>query len=103
MGRKQVYANAAERQKAYRARMTAPEREPDFKTRQRALTRPARLAAIQAAVGALHQEYEQWRDRLPDFQEGSEQEAKLTETVDLLGQAMELLADIDPPKGFGRD
>lgn len=103
MGRKRIYANAAERQKAHRERTAAPRPSPTPITKKRPLSRPLRLAAVKTSVRALHHEYEQWRDNLPEFQEGSEQEAKLTETIDLLEQAMDLLDEIQPPKGFGRD
>ena len=101
VSRKRIYANAAERQKAYRQRAVAP--EPKRACSVRAISRPKRLAAALAAITHLQREYEQWRERLPEFQEGSEQETKLTETIDLLEQVLELLMDIQLPKGFGRD
>lgn len=103
MSRERIHANSAERQKAYRARMASQQQIPIPKGRQRAPSRPRRLAAILDAVRALQEEYEHWRDRLPDFQEGSEQETRLTETLELLDQALELLTEVQPPKGFGRD
>ncbi len=106
MGRKRIYATATERQKAHRERMAvaAPHPKPVVAvTRQRQLSRPLKLAAATAILRTLQQEYEQWRDRLPDFQEGSEQETRLTETIELLDQILEQLADVQPPKGFGRD
>ena len=44
MGRKRIYANAAERQKAHRQR-AAGEQMPPAPTKQRKLSRPMRLAA----------------------------------------------------------
>lgn len=103
MGRHRIYANAAERQKAHRERTAAPRQAPVPNAKQRVLSRPMRLAAIITSVKTLQQEYQQWLDRLPEFQEGSEQEAKLVDTIELLEQALELLNEIQPPKGFGRD
>jgi hypothetical protein len=104
VSRKRIYANVAERQKAYRQRAVAPEPARATNTcNVRTVSRPKRLAAALVTITNLQQEYEQWRDRLPEFQEGSEQETKLTETIELLEQALELLMDIQLPKGFGRD
>jgi len=62
-----------------------------------------RLAAAVASISKLQDEYQQWLDGLPEFQEGSEQETKLTETIELLEQALDTLTEIQLPKGFGRD
>lgn len=62
-----------------------------------------RLSAAVAAVRKLQEEYQQWLDSLLDFQEGSELEERLTETIELMDQALEVLAEIQLPKGFGRD
>lgn len=62
-----------------------------------------RLAAAVASLSKLQDEYQQWLDGLPEFQEGSEQETKLTEAIELLEQALDTLSEIQLPKGFGRD
>jgi hypothetical protein len=54
-------------------------------------------------ISTVAGEYQRWLDRLPDFQEGSEQQERLTETIEELEQAIELLANLQLPKGFGRD
>ena len=103
MGRKRIYANAAERQKAHRQRAAGEAPPPAPPQKQRKLSRPMRLAAAMASVRKLQDEYQQWLDGLLEFQEGSELETKLTETIELLEQAVDLLAEIQLPKGFGRD
>lgn len=107
MARERVHGSAAERQKAYRARLAARNQlssiPPEPRKVPRKLSRPALLQTALDTVLALQMEYEHWRSRLPDFQEGTEQQAKLDDTIDSLEQAAEILANIDPPKGYGRD
>ena len=105
MGRKRIYANGAERQKAHRQRAAgeAAPAPPAGLAKKKNLTRPMRLNAAVAAVRRLQEEYQQWLDSLLDFQEGSELEERLTETVEFMDQALELLSEIQLPKGFGRD
>lgn len=110
MGRKRLYATAADRYKAYRERRHAglpatpavtsaapiavPKRKP---------TRPARLAAVLAAVEDLRDEYQDWLENLPPSLAESETAAKLGDTVDRLTRAVDEMAEVDLPKGFGRD
>lgn len=104
MGRNRVYASAAERQKAYRDRAVI--RQPPAagpKQAKRGPSRPARLQALITTVLALKAEYEGWHARMPDFREGSDEETRVAETIDLLEQAADLLSEIDPPRGYGRD
>lgn len=107
MGRKSMYANAAERQKAYRARvetrsvelaLTESRRNP----KKRGVSRPKRLAGIRQAVETLLTEYQCWRGRLPEALAENEQAEALDETIDLLEQAVDLLAQVQPPLGYGR-
>lgn len=105
MGRRRVYANAAERQRAHRCRRqsrteaVASPREP----RGRALSRPARLAALVDGSQSLLDEYQDWLDRLPEAFEGTALHERLVETVEQLTMAVEILEGADPPRGFGRD
>lgn len=99
-----MHASAAERQRAYRERLAGQsETVPSPSRRPRLPSRPARLLTALDLVRALQAEYEAWRERLPESLADSEQAARLVETVDLLEQAADLLAAIDPPRGFGRD
>lgn len=105
MGRNRIHASAAERQRAYRERLTRqaePVPSPSPR-RPRLPSRPARLLTAIDLVFTLQTEYEAWRERLPESLADSEQAARLDETVDLLQQAADLLDAIDPPRGFGRD
>lgn len=69
----------------------------------RRLSRPARLADIQQAVSELRQEYDAWFDSLPPSLADSVLADKLVETTDQLEAISEILADVEPPLGFGRD
>lgn len=104
MGRERIYSSAAERQKAYRARAMTPERalSPPLK-KCRKPSRPKQLAEIDEKVQDLLASYEDWREQMPDSLEGSAQVDKLSDTIDKLGGVADMLADIDPPLGFGRD
>ena len=107
MGRKRQYASAADRLRAFRARsqegrVAAPPAPPPPGPKRKA-SRPARLVAIENETQALIDEYQAWRDGLPEsLQEGS-LAAKLDEAIDRLTEVAETLGDIDLPKGFGRD
>ena len=104
MGRERIYSSAAERQNAYRERASAPlvPLQPPAPKRKTP-SRPARLAVATTILETVKTEYQQWLDHLPEFQVGGEQEERLTETIDLLEQVMDLMADLQPPKGYGRD
>lgn len=105
MGRARVYASDADRQRAYRARLGAgrPQAAPAAATPRRPPSRPSRLTRLAADIQALALEYERWLAALPDSLSETEQAARLTETVEQLTAAAELLVDVEPPKGFGRD
>ena len=107
MGRQRVYANDTERQRAWRERLKAQAAgqmmpRPMLKTK-RSPSRPARLAVILSDLEALQGEYEQWLQALPDSLAESQLAERLTETIEQFQAAADLLAEIDPPKGFGRD
>jgi len=102
MGRKRRYANPAERQRAYRERLAKARRAPARK-RARPPSRPKRLASIEEAVRSLLDEYQEWRDSLPDGLADSEQAARLDDTIESLDTVAHILGDIEPPLGFGRD
>lgn len=107
MGRKPLYSTAADRQKAYRERLasrlaTQLERPPKAAAKKRKVSRPARLKAIIDATQTLLDEYENWRDSLPESLTESDQGEALNETIDLLEQIVELLDQVQPPLGYGR-
>ena len=105
MGRIKVYANATERQRACRARALKPG-SPTIvppPRPKRPSSRPKRLAAIEQQVQILLEEYQSWADSMPDSLSESGQANMLAETIDLLSNVVELLSEICPPSGFGRD
>jgi hypothetical protein len=48
-------------------------------------------------------EYQAWLDSLPEALEGSVQAERLEETIEQLDAIAELLGEVQPPLGFGRD
>ena len=105
MGRRKIYENDAERKKAYRLRLSGSQNQSPLPvpSRRRPPSRPSRLAAALSAVEALHDEYEEWLSAMPESLEGSILADRLRDTVDKLAQAVEVLSELDLPKGFGRD
>lgn len=106
MSRTRLYANDAERQKAYRLRQTAAQRSPKQQAPvrpSRRPSRPARLAALQVEASKLRDEYEGWLENLPESLAESDQANLLTEAVEQLQSVVDLLSEIQVPRGFGRD
>jgi hypothetical protein len=103
MGRERIYASAAERQKAYRTRALTVTPKPPPPKRSRQTSRPKQLTEIENKLQALLASYEDWRDQVPDSLEGTAQAEKLADTIEKLCAVVEMMADIDPPLGFGRD
>lgn len=106
MGRNRTHASNAERQRSYRLRAAAKvtgASPSELPSRRRNPSRPARLSSLCGAAEALKGEYEAWLDNLPDSLQDSDQAARLAETIEQLGAVVELLEDIQPPRGFGRD
>jgi predicted RNase H-like HicB family nuclease len=105
MGRTSIYATAAERQKAYReraaSRVISPVISAPPKPKKR--SRPARLVAAENDIRTLLEEYEDWRGRIPEALEDTAQAQSLDDAIEKLTDAAELLAGIEPPRGFGRD
>jgi hypothetical protein len=87
-------SNAA-RQRRYRRRQKALRRQA-----QRPQSRAARWYAAVAVLQTLQGEYEQWLENLPDPLRESAVAQKLEEICNL---DLEALADVDLPRGWGRD
>lgn len=106
MARPRIYPTAADRQRAYRARLaSSPQRasmSSETRTR-RPPSRPARLAALAEGVQELADEYGAWLDALPDVLQDSNQADRLREAIEQLEEAAVMLGQIDLPRGFGRD
>jgi hypothetical protein len=105
MGRRKVHGSAAERQRAYLQRLhdRNPPVPPPNPKQRRPPSRPARLQAVISALEELRDEYQQWLDSTPESLQEGEQATRLTETVEQLQAVLDLLSDLAPPRGFGRD
>lgn len=108
MGRQRIYANDTERQRAWRERLKAQAAgrmvaSPLPAKAKRPPSRPKRLTALLADLEILQGEYEEWLEVLPESLAESPVADRLRETIEQFQAAAELLADIDPPLGFGRD
>jgi len=102
MGRKRVYSNAAERQKAYRERASTPLASPAAQApKRRQPSRPAQLAAARNIICKVKTEYQRWLDRLPDFQEGSEQEEGSPRLLTRSSRSWICLPTFNRPKVMG--
>lgn len=113
MGRKAIYSSAAERTRAYRARLEQQQAElgitaaappaPRKKAAPKPLSRPKRLAAVLDEVNALLESLQSWRDGLPENLQSSALADKLEAAIDGFTDAADTLGNIDMPIGFGRD
>lgn len=108
MSRIRVHASAAERQRAYRLRLLSAKEplapvEPHLPIVRRAASRPTRLATLQADAQRLQQEYEHWLEVLPEPLQDTDMAARLAETIEQLAGVVDLIAEIQLPRGFGRD
>ena len=105
MGRSRIYASDEERQRAYRQRQATQQNttpQPERK-RRRPPSRPARLAAAKAAMLKLFDEYEDWLAALPDNLQDSGQGQRVSEVIDQFAAVIDLISEIELPRGFGRD
>ena len=106
MGRKPLYSSIAERQKAYRQRLQARQLGqplPPPSPKRRPPSRPARLTALLQTAEDLRDEYETWFNNLPAGINESSLAERLQETVEQLTAVVDILTELDPPKGYGRD
>ena len=116
MGRKAIYSSAAERTRAYRARLeqqaaelgttaapAPPAKPPKKKAAPKPLSRPKRLEAVLDEVKALLESLQSWRDGLPENLQSSALADKLEAAIDGFTNAADTLGSIDMPMGFGRD
>ena len=92
----------AERQARYRARRQAQQPAPIIRYRRPAdrRTRPQRWRDAVAELLALQAEYAAWADALPEHLRDTATDQALQAIVEL---DLDTLADIEPPRGYGRD
>jgi len=94
MGRKRVYANAAERQRAHRTRAAMLDR-PQTPSNPKAGC-PPRVAAIENEIRAVLADCESWLASWPEPIKGSVRADLLTEAIGVLSDAADALASIHP-------
>jgi hypothetical protein len=94
--------SGAERQARYRARQQAQHAGPATRYRRPAdrRTRPQRWHDAVAELLALQADYTAWADALPESLRDTATAEALQAIVDL---DLDTLADIKPPRGYGRD
>jgi hypothetical protein len=94
--------NGAERQARYRARIEAQKTTPVVRYRRPAdrRTRPQRWHDAVAELITLQADYADWAEALPDGLRDTSTAEALQAIVDL---DLSDLADIKPPRGYGRD
>ena len=90
------------RQARYRARRQAGQASPLIRYRRPAdrRARPQRWHDAVTELLTLQAEYAAWRDALPESLRDSATAEALQAIVEL---DLDVLADIEPPRGFGRD
>ena len=104
MARHRQYATAAERQKAYIARLKAGVPAPVARKRPaRQLSRPKRIEALRAEAEDLLLSYQDWLENMPESLQEGETGEKLQDTITALESVVAALESIEAPKGFGRD
>lgn len=106
MGRNRTFQTNADRQRAYRQRLRAngpPGTPGPRRSKPRPPSRPARLAAIDKEVTSLLNEYEAWHAALPPSLAESDLAEKLEAAIAQLATIADSLAEIELPRGFGRD
>jgi len=116
MTRIKTYESNAERQRAYRLRQIEGQKHNSTSTTKeiesttpvpgrppRYRSRPQRIAELQREAELLKAEYERWLNRIPEPLQDGEQANRLTETIEHLENVIDLLSEIEPPRGFGRD
>jgi hypothetical protein len=59
--------------------------------------------ALCNAAEQLQGEYQAWLDSLPEPLQEGDQATRLTETIEALEAVVDLLSQLEPPRGFGRD
>ena len=110
MGRRRIYESSAARKRAYRLRTRSVQKDrqeqgpgPTPPKKARPSSRPRRFESAVAEIEALHQEYDDWLQSMPESLRESHLAERLAETVDQLSEALDLLSQVDLPRGFGRD
>lgn len=97
---KRRYADAAEKQRAYRLRQRDRASQPSSQSppKPRPLSRPARIAALARAAHELAGEYQAWRDALPANLAESPMADELEQVSEQLQAIADELDNLEPPR-----
>jgi len=66
------------------------------------LSRPQRVKSIINELVGLSGEYDHWLNRMPENLLESELASELEETITQLEEVVDILSQLDLPRGFGR-
>ena len=104
MSRPRLHPSRAEKQRAYRKRLQGRSLEslPSPMKPPRRSSRPERLAAVVEELRDLSEGYRGWREALPVNLSSSQLAGELEEFAEKLDDLADEIADLDPPRGFGR-
>jgi hypothetical protein len=58
---------------------------------------------VATSLQVLQVEYESWLEALPESLADGDLAERLRDTIEQLAAAADLVAEIEPPRGFGRD
>ena len=92
----------AERQKSYRERRKAGEKLVQYRRPVDRRSRPQRWAEAVETLMDILQDYQNWRESMPDGLADTPTAALLDEVL-ALHDEVEKLQEIELPRGFGRD
>ena len=97
---KRIHNTLAEKQRAYRARLTAKTepRSPPPKAPVKRISRPKRLLQFEDGIRALADEYQSWLSALPENLAKSQTAEQLETAIEQLEEIADALADIEPPR-----
>lgn len=94
----------AERQRRYRQRRRDGAAKVVYRKPKGPRSRRERLQAAVETIIAIRDEYQDWRDSVPETLEGTATVERLDEALDQLnGLDLDGLAALDLPRGYGRD
>lgn len=110
MGRKAIHSSAAERTRAYRARLAERQADPQPcptppapRRKIKPPSRPKRFELALDELNAIMESLQAWRDSLPENLQSSALADKLEAAIDGFTDGISTLEAIDMPLGFGRD
>ena len=96
---RRIYANAAEKQRAYRERhRDGHGPAPSSRPKPRRKSRPERLEYLESEIRTLAEEYQDWLGAMPENLTEGRIAEELQEVIDQLQAIADDLAAIEPPR-----